>query len=66
MLKLALISLTKDIEHSPINLAYLATYLKKYQENINIKIIDSNFDNIPQKLLEYKPDIIGISAMTIH
>lgn len=65
MFKLALISLVKDKEHTPVNLVYLATYLKKHLD-IDIKIIDSNFDNVPLKLSIYQPDIIGISAMTVH
>lgn len=67
-MKLALISTQEDKDRAPpLGLIYLATYLDKYlKEKIEIKIFDSNFDeDIPKKILEFKPDMIGISSMTV-
>lgn len=50
-----------------MGLASIVTYLKKYCGSYSIKIIDSNWDdNILKTLKEYRPDIIGISSMTIN
>ena len=65
-MKLALVSLSQDKREPPLGLISIATYLKKFGNFDNIKIIDKNFDNIFEKILEIKPDLIGISAMTVH
>lgn len=66
-LKLALISLQEDSDRAPpLGLVYLATYIDKKLGGIDIKIFDANFDkDIPKEVSEFKPDIIGISAMTV-
>ncbi len=64
-IRLALASTIKDLNCEPINLLYLATYLKKNMDNVKIRIVDINFEEPIKKILELKPDIIGISSMTI-
>jgi len=67
MIKLVLVNITKDTECPPLNLAYLATYLKKQlKDKIKIKVVDINFENPLEKILQLKPDIIGISSMTVR
>jgi len=50
----------------PLNLAYIAAYLQKYDpEGHKIKIIDEFAgDDAEKDLLKFKPDVIGISATT--
>ncbi|MDD5254362.1 MAG: radical SAM protein [Candidatus Nanoarchaeia archaeon] len=64
-MKIALISVNKG-DTAPLNLMILAGYLKKYGNFNDIKIFDVNFDNLYEGILEYKPDVIGISAMTVY
>ncbi|MDD5331716.1 MAG: radical SAM protein [Candidatus Nanoarchaeia archaeon] len=64
-MKIALISVNKG-DTLPLNLIILAGYLKKYGNFNEIKIIDINVDNIYESILRYKPDIIGISSMTVY
>ena len=51
----------------PLGIGYLASYLKK--EGIEVKIIDGlrdrlNNEQILKKILEEKPDVVGISCLT--
>jgi len=48
----------------PLGLATVATYVREYGGFNDIKIFDNNFDDI-HTVIDYKPDIIGITAMTI-
>jgi len=52
--------------HPPFGLLSLATYLEKKIGFFSTKIIDKNFEDILKSIKEYKPDLVGISAMTIH
>jgi len=69
-IKIALVSLQQDAERvPPVGLIYIATYLKEKLgiEKNNIKIFDKNFDdNIENKVKEFNPDILGLSAMTVQ
>ncbi len=67
-IKLALISLTRDLEVPPMGLVYLATYLEKYMsDGFEVKVIDINFaKNLIDNIQRIKPDIIGISAMSVQ
>jgi radical SAM superfamily enzyme YgiQ (UPF0313 family) len=65
--KLALIALQSEGDrYPPFGLLYLATYLEKKIGFKNTKIIDKNFEDIMTGVDKYKPDLVGISAMTIH
>jgi radical SAM superfamily enzyme YgiQ (UPF0313 family) len=65
-IKIALISLQSAGDRVvPFGLVSLATYLEQKKGIKNIRIIDRNFENVRQKITEYRPDLIGISAMTI-
>lgn len=58
-----------SIEHRvpPFGLLYVATYLdKKLGDSVEIKIIDKNFEDIVTETLDFEPDIIGISCMTLN
>jgi len=49
----------------PINLGILASYLRKHLTDINIKIIDGMAgQDIKGSLLEYKPDLVGLTSTT--
>jgi|SRR3989344_128072 len=63
-IKVVLINVIKDLECPPLTLAYLGTYIRKYN-NVEVKIIDINFDNIFKEVNDFKPDLIGLSAHTI-
>ena len=63
-MKLALISLSTG-GHPPMGLVYIATYLKKFMDSIDIRIIDANYDNLLETTKNFNPDIAGISSMTI-
>jgi len=65
-MKISFVSFGEDKREPPLGLLTVATYLKKFGDFNDINIIDKNFDNIFEKILEIKPDIIGISAMTVH
>ncbi len=66
-LKLALITLQNEGDRQPpFGLIYLATYLEKKIGFKNTRIIDKNFEDVLAAVQEYKPDLVGISAMTIH
>lgn len=47
----------------PIGLLYIASNLRK--NNIEVKIIDSKFDNVIKEVDDYKPDIVGLGGMTL-
>ena len=65
MVKLVLTAMEKTGSEAwpPLGLAYIASYLKKYLDFNNIIIVNKEKDPI-RKILEQKPDIIGISAVT--
>ena len=66
-MKLALISLIDmDKLSPPMGLVSIATYLDKCINFKNTTIVDANFEDIIERTLEIKPDLIGISAMTIR
>jgi len=50
----------------PLGLASLATYIREKTGFNDIKIIDKNFEDPVKSTMEYSPDIIGVSAMTIY
>ncbi len=52
-----------DTPEFPLGIAYLASYLRKYSDFSNIKIISSN-KNIEQKIIDEKPDIVGFYSYT--
>lgn len=50
----------------PLGLGSIATYLKEYSGFTNTIIIDKDFDDALKILEKEKPDIIGLSAMTMY
>lgn len=65
MLKLAFTQTgTKREGHPPLALGYIASYLRKYLNFDNIKIIDKE-PNITKAILKEKPDILGVSSSTV-
>lgn len=48
-----------------MGLVFIATYLKKFMNLKNIRLIDANFDNIIETTKKYSPDLVGISSMTV-
>ena len=48
----------------PLGILYLAGYIRKYYPDAILKV----FDFIPEEneVIEFSPDIIGISAFTLH
>lgn len=49
----------------PLALGYIASYLRKYLDFNNIKIIDKERDLIG-KIIKEKPDVVGISSSTLY
>lgn len=64
-MKLALVNILDVPEVPPMGLAYIATYLREYTGFENTKIIDINAENVWNGIKSYKPDVIGVSSMTI-
>ena len=62
MNKLVLVNTWKMI-YPPLGLGYIASYLHKYFNHINIEIIDSS-NNLEKKIIAAKPDILGFTATT--
>jgi len=61
-MKLALVSLNKTSSDPPLGLAYIASYLKKHVD-VDVIIIDKE-RSLLKKVLDEKPDVVGISAMS--
>lgn len=61
-MKIALINLEENFGCLPIGIAYLAAFVRKYGGFNDIKIIDR--ENPIEAVQMYKPDIIGISAVS--
>ena len=52
---------------APLNLAYLASYVRKYcsNANVDVKIFDGvAHKNIKEKVVSWMPDLIGLTATT--
>ena len=64
-MKLALVNILDVAEVPPMGLVYIATYLREHFGFENTKIIDINAENVWNGIKRYKPDVIGISSMTI-
>ncbi len=47
--------------YPPLNLGYLASALRHYDKNIEIKIISKDFE---RTLEEFKPNVVGLSSVT--
>jgi radical SAM superfamily enzyme YgiQ (UPF0313 family) len=62
MNKLVLVNTWKMI-YPPLGLGYIASYLYKYFNHINVEIIDSS-NNLEKKIIAAKPDILGFTAST--
>ncbi len=63
-IKLALVNTIKDMESAPLGLAYLATFLKK-NKNVEVRIVDRNFEEPFSVLKKLRPDVVGISSVTL-
>ncbi|MDP2750695.1 MAG: radical SAM protein [Nanoarchaeota archaeon] len=50
----------------PLGLGSIATYLKEYSNFTNTLIVDAPFDEAIDFAKKLSPEIIGLSAMTIH
>jgi len=53
----------------PLNLCYLAAYVRKHQSDVKLKILDAEIEAITheetvQKTMVFSPDLIGITANT--
>jgi len=68
-MKLCFVSLNQNRGDTyPMGLLSLMSYINSIKDlSIEMTLIDANFEkNVLQKIIEAKPDIIGISAMTIE
>lgn len=54
--------------YPPLNLTYLASYLRKYgRHRYAIKLVDINCSDDPvRETLEFRPDIIGMTTLSSH
>ena len=70
MVKIALVNPAKTSKvisaaAPPINLGYLASYIRKNVENVDVIIIDGlSGQNIENELIKFMPDIVGITSTT--
>jgi radical SAM superfamily enzyme YgiQ (UPF0313 family) len=66
-MKVALVYLEEGLTMTPpTGLVYLATYLEKKSGFRETVIVDGVFDDIHGRLKKLKPDLIGISAMSLR
>ena len=54
----------------PLGISYLASYLRSYEKDIEIKLLDANalglkIDEIVDEVEKFNPDIVGITATTL-
>lgn len=52
---------------SPLGLLYLAAFLRKKSQQVEVKIVDGAIEGewaVVQALVSFKPDLVGISALT--
>jgi len=54
--------------YPPLNLTYLASYLREYGKyDYEIKLVDSNFSDSPVKeIVDFQPDIIGFTSLSSY
>lgn len=53
------------IPRPALGLGYIASYLRRYHDNIDIRIIERSYEyDIKELIKRYKPDIVGISSTT--
>jgi anaerobic magnesium-protoporphyrin IX monomethyl ester cyclase len=64
--KLALVSLTRDVASPPLGLASIATYLRQEGVACETRIADVNFGNPLKEVLDFQPDLVGISAFSVQ
>jgi len=65
--KIGLVSIKHGDGCPPAGIAYIATYLRqRLGKDIDVKIIDQNFDNVEHEIRAGNFDLLGISAMTVH
>ena len=62
-MKLVLVCIEQSSNSPPLGLAYIAGYLRKYGFN-DIKIVDKEEDFV-KAVVDEKPDVVGISAMSV-
>lgn len=62
--RVGLISLKSGDGCVPMGLVYLGTYLKN--NGVNVDIIDANYCDPYQTIMQNHYDLLGISAMTVH
>ena len=65
-MKVSLVSLTREEATPPISLGYLAAALKRDLPEIEVDIIDGNYGSLMRSIRKSRPDVVGISAMTVH
>ncbi|MEE9194064.1 MAG: cobalamin-dependent protein, partial [Thermodesulfobacteriota bacterium] len=56
-------------KNTPLNLAYLASFIREHKNGIEVNIIDAeglelSFEQIYEKVKTFSPDIIGITCPT--
>lgn len=66
-IKLALVNIKqRDMMSPPLGLGYLATFAQQHMPECDVRIIDINFEDPYHAILDYQPDILGISSITMH
>lgn len=52
----------------PLGVMYLASYLREKERNVKIKIVDIRVEklDIKEEVKNFKPDVVGISAITVE
>ncbi len=64
--KVCLFNPIKCISYPPLNLTFIAAYLRKYGKfEYEIKIVDANFtDNCVSEIVKFNPDITGFTTLS--
>jgi radical SAM superfamily enzyme YgiQ (UPF0313 family) len=66
-IKLALVNIKgRDMASPPLGLAYLATYVRQYLPHLQVRVVDINFEDPFQTVVDFQPDLVGISSITMH
>jgi len=63
--KISLVNLNPECRYPKLGLGYLASYLLKYSNNVEVKIHDAAVsENVYNEVSAYNPDIIGVTCLT--
>ncbi len=64
-IRLALVNIVENPYEPQLGIVYIATYISKRNPDIDVRIIDINFEDPYKEIVKYSPHIVGLGSMTI-